>query len=312
MSECPKPELLKPCNCDNEVILCGGNQYYNLKHLFESLSNELTDDKKHFKRFYFNNTAITELKENTFYDLTFDEIYFESASNLTTINTHTFTATNLVTKRFETQYTPIANPLPDSDIFKILSFMIKIEYIRLDNTKITEIPSYAFRPLLGYQNNLRYLYIRSRTGGIQKVANYVFYDLNSMLELSLDQNMIDFIPSNAFHFRKESKINLNLYLSANHLNGSSFESNAFNNIKRPTILNLEDNPKISYLDQKIFSTFLNSDPNNQISVTHIKLDCNDCRSYWITKEPGYLHRILNIECTNGKLFTDLSNFANCN
>jgi hypothetical protein len=136
ISECPKPELLKPCDCDNEVILCGGNQYYNLKHLFESLILWL--------------------------------IYFDSASNLTTINTHTFTATNLVTKRFETQNTPIANPLPDSDILK------------------TSFYDQYWIYKAGYNQNHWNAFICFQTSnGISK--------------------KFDFIPSNVFRFRKESK-----------------------------------------------------------------------------------------------------------
>ncbi len=81
--------------------------------------------------------------------------------------------------------------------------MINIEYIRLDTTKITEMLSYAFRPLMVYQKNLKGIHIRSHT--IQKVGNYAFYDLNSLMVLSFGENLIDFITSNVFHFRKESK-----------------------------------------------------------------------------------------------------------
>ena len=85
-TECPNPQLLNPCKCENDVIICGGNDIYDLKMVFDSMSLHLSDEKKHFKKLFINNTAITELKRNTFYDLTFDEIQIERASKLTLID----------------------------------------------------------------------------------------------------------------------------------------------------------------------------------------------------------------------------------
>jgi len=73
-SICPNPELLNPCKCINNQISCGGDQHINLKHMFKRLSQQLDDQNKHFNRFFLNNTAISELEENTFYEITFDNI----------------------------------------------------------------------------------------------------------------------------------------------------------------------------------------------------------------------------------------------
>jgi hypothetical protein len=75
-----------------------------LKHVFEAIDEKLKSNEKNFKRFYFNNTAITELEENTFYEITFEEIYIFNATKLKLINTRAFGATNLVTKIFKVNY----------------------------------------------------------------------------------------------------------------------------------------------------------------------------------------------------------------
>jgi hypothetical protein len=293
----------------DEVITCGGSQYYNLNHLFEYLSDKLTDDKKHFKKFYFNNTAITELKENTFFDLTFDEIEINWASNLTRINSNAFTTTNLVTKKFITNYTPLTSSSPDYDIFHMLSLMVNITRIDLYRTQITEIPPHAFKPLNGYQNKLTYLEFNNSP--LKKIGNYAFYDLNSLEKLYFYVNQIDFIPSNAFNLRKPSQTHLEISIAHQQLNGSSFELNAFSNIQRPTRIWFHENPKLNFIDENVFSSFLNSNSENRINFSYDKLDCNDCRSYWLRNKINYLNKIEVLECSNQKKFLDTSNFANC-
>ncbi len=314
-SLCPKPETIHPCKCDDNGIKCGGNDKLNLKQIFESMDQQLADNEKHFNGFFLNNTAITQLDDNTFYDITFDEIRIIKAEKLTSINSHAFTATNFVTKKFITDNTPLTNYPPNYDIFNSLSMISNIEHIQMERTNITEIPSYAFQPLNGFQNKLKAIYIGY--GPLKKVANYAFYNLNSLVALGLYNSLIDFIPSNAFHFRKESKKPMDILISNNQLNDSSFETNAFNNIKREAALFLDGNPKITYLDEKIFAPFFDLNVNNTVELRYNYLDCNDCRSFWLKKyigiirdEHGYHHRVSD-QCTNGKNFLDTNNFANC-
>jgi hypothetical protein len=67
---CPKPEVLKPCWCEFSDILCAGNHTLDLKQIFKNISQSLAENEKHFRLFNLNNTAITELEENTFSDIT--------------------------------------------------------------------------------------------------------------------------------------------------------------------------------------------------------------------------------------------------
>ncbi len=83
---CPSREVLYPCICNEYGIECHGTDALNLKRVFENIDKNLGQNEKHFKRFYLNNIAITEIEENTFFEVTFDEIYIYNATNLKSIN----------------------------------------------------------------------------------------------------------------------------------------------------------------------------------------------------------------------------------
>ncbi len=71
-----------------------------MKHIFQSIDRTLPDSGKHFKEFYLSNPVITESKENTFSQITFDKINIYNSTKLKLINTNAFIATNSVTKNF--------------------------------------------------------------------------------------------------------------------------------------------------------------------------------------------------------------------
>lgn len=311
-SECPKPEIINPCVCKDEIIYCGGNESINLKIIFNHLSQESTDEKKHFKQFHLNNTAITELQEIAFSDITFDEIVIENATNLTLINTNALTETNLITKTVDIQNTPIINSPPNHDIYHVLSLLKNIEYINIVGTQITEIPSYAFKPLNGYQYKLKTAAIW--LSPITKLGEYAYYYLDSVNHITVSRSLIDYIPSHAFELRQESKEKIDIFLDNNHkLNGSSFGTDAFLNIRRPAIIHLwMDSPvdELKFLDEKVFYPFLSASANS-LELSNNTIDCNDCRNYWLNKDLKLTQRIRELNCTNGKSFTDNSNFQKC-
>ncbi len=309
---CPSPEVLNPCKCDENGIKCGGNNVLNLKHVFENIDQKLGQNEKHFKKFYLNNTAITEIEENTFFEVTFDEIYIYNATNLKSINSHAFNSTNLVTKRFLSYNAPIVNSPPNHDLFVVLSSFINLETLILTGTQISEIPSYAFRPIIGIQSKL--LYIDFYGNKIEKIGNYSFYDLKNLTILSFEDNPLKLISMNSFHFKDVSNqtFRLNLY-KINSLNGSSFAINSLSNIKRPTLIYLGSDPNLKFFDETIFVPFFESNPKNYIYLSVVtKIDCDDCRSHWLVKESKYLERFDYIKCLNGNDIRNSNNFKNCN
>jgi hypothetical protein len=321
---CPAPEVLNPCKCDTNGISCGGNDVINLKNIFNAIDQKLSENEKHFAQFYLNNTAITELEENTFYEITFDEIHIYNTTKLKLIHTNAFNATKSLTKILSVNYhytesydpnaIPLTNSPPTHDIFHMLSSITTLEEIHLCYTNITGIPSLAFKPINGAQNNLTF--ITFAYSSIVEIGDNAFSALENLSFLSFADNKIESIPKTAFNFENDSKEIMQLDLQSNKLNGESFPSDSFNNMKRPTFLYLGNNPNLKYLDQHIFQPFLESNIKNKIFIDeggfkNGNFDCDDCRSYWLKKESKYNNRTDLWKCSNGKNYTDETNFAKC-
>ncbi len=113
---CPDTETLSPlspCTCFETTaelvsIHCGGNEKFDLKFMFEELNKILEHGSKHFHSFHLNNTAITELKPNTFSGITFEAIEFLNATQLK-IETDAFNGTQNEIQTFYSSNTPLAS-----------------------------------------------------------------------------------------------------------------------------------------------------------------------------------------------------------
>jgi Leucine-rich repeat (LRR) protein len=223
-----------------------------------------------------NNTAITQLEENTFYGITFEEIYIFSATKLKLIHTKAFNETISVTKYFRIDCTPEncllsyktpgINWPPNYDIFKALNSLINLEEIYLYNTNITEIPANAFQNL----KNLKR--INFDFSPIEKIENNAFYDLN---ELSLENTRIDWIPKNAFNLKENPKITLTLELGYNHLNGSSFEFGSMDNFKRRLVFH---RPQLWSKEPVIYRS-VRQTTNVVYGAIHIYIDSPDHKKF---------------------------------
>jgi hypothetical protein len=193
-----------------------------------------------------------------------------------------------------------------------------LESLELASTQIEEIPSFAFRPINGYQTKLKTVRIYGQK--LKKINDNAFYDLDNISFIDISPNSIISIPLNAFHFRKESKeiISIALGIQWHQLNGSKIETSALSNINRPVRLHFYcgiADCKITYLDEKIFAKFLDVNPLNNIQPLYsnnLIIDCHDCRSFWIQENLKCLERIVRLKCSNRKAFTDSNNFSKCN
>ena len=303
--DCAPYSSIKPCKfmANDQAIFCGGNTDIDLKAMFHNFSKQLSDNEKHFKKFYLSNTYIKVLEENTFDEITFDEIYINYCSNLTNIARHAFTATDLVTKEFVLQKN---NKLSmDKTIYTILSSFMNIESITLSDIGFNEIPSNAFRPLIGYQKYLRELEI---TQTFTKIGSHSFSNLKNLTQLTLDIKDLHSIPDYAFVFEEYSDqlFRIDFYQSSNF---SAFNGKTLLNIRRPTELKIFG--ESTYLEEKVFLPFLLDNEKNAIQLPFFEaFDCNDCRNYWLKKNQTIRKRIYVI-CQNGKQLNDPDNFKNC-
>ncbi len=316
---CPTSEILNPCKCDQNGISCGGNDAFNLKNIFKSIDQKLSGSEKHFERFYLNNTAITELEENTFFEITFDSIEISNATKLKLINSKSLNATNSVTKVFSVNMdslntynnTPLTDSPPTHDIFLMLSSIINLETVNLLSTNISKIPSNAFQSINGSLNNLKT--IDFSHSPILEIGDKPFATLKNLNYLSFLETNISSIPKTAFHFENDSNELFQLDLRRTNLKGTSFAVDSLNNLKRPTIIYLGYYQNLTFLDQNIFQPFFEANVKNEISFfQNGYFDCDDCRSYWMRKEPKYNDRFrFSSMCSNGNEYKNESNFAQC-
>jgi hypothetical protein len=311
---------LSPCKCNENRISCGGNEWYNLKHVFQTIDQKLEKNEKKFKQFNLTNTEISEIEANTFFGITFDEINIFNATNLKLINTHAFTSTNLVTQKFfvnedgcfDQSFTgkiPLINSPPNFNLFEMLSSMINLEAIVLCHTELKEIPNHAFRSIIGNQYNLSKIIFSGDS--IAKIDRNPFSDLDSLEHISLYKTKIESIPTNAFYLKNNYNKKLKIDLRYSVLNGSSFEIGSFSHLKRPTEIDLSFCSNMTYLEEKIFQPFFEINNENGVKLSNEYFDCNDCRSSWLKTATKYKDRTGLSTCSNGKKFTDSSNFAKC-
>jgi hypothetical protein len=215
---------------------------------------------------------------------------------------------------FPHERTALTNSPPNYDLFHMLSSMINLESVELDYTSITAIPSHAFQPVNGIQNNLTYVDFLFSL--IEEIGNNSFYHLNNLKYLSFYWNNLRSISKTAFNFKSNSNEKMELNLKYNNLNSTSFEIGSLIYLKRPTEINLAQNPSLTYFEQDIFQHFLDSNIENKLLIqdSHIissYFNCDDCRSYWLRNNYKYSNRTDLTLCSNRKNYTDNSNFAKC-
>ena len=301
-----KYDYLKPCKFvkKEKSIYCGGSIAYDLKGVFSKFSKQLSDNEKHFNTFHLNNTAIEELVDNMFDEITFDKIVIQLCSNLKQIHRNAFNITNLVTKTLEFNNN-FELGSTDNSIFDVFSSFPMIEDISLSFNNITEIPSNAFKPINGYQKNLKRLLFGD---SFKRIGTSPFFNLDNLDDLVFNTDL-ESIPENAFSFKNKSDLHLDISFVFSHINSSVFKERALFNIRRPTTIHF--NAAVTYLDEKVFLPFLMDNENNTIKQNYESFDCNDCRNYWLKKQPKLVSRVIYERCSNGKLILDPSNFKNC-
>ena len=144
-----------------------------------------------------------------------------------------------------------------------MSKFVQAQIIHLGFNNIAEIPSNAFKNIVGEQDKLEILWFNGIS--IKKLGNNAFSQLNSLTQLYITYTSIDFIPEYAFEFNEDSDKRLVIYIyNDQFLNSSGFSEYSLMNLKRPTTIyiNFSEDTHFSYLDQKIFLPFLRSNKFN--------------------------------------------------
>ena len=170
---------------------------------------------------------------------------------------------------------------------------MNLQRIDLPDLGLVEIPSRAFRPINGYQNDLIEIALES---SLSKIGSNAFFNLKYLRYLSLDIENLVSISDYAFEIEEYSDriFKLTLYYNQNF---SAFNEKTLLNMRRQTELRLTYE-KTAYLEEKVFLPFLLDNKENTIEITAIDVfDCNESRNYWL-KTNQYLHRRVNVQCSD--------------
>lgn len=308
---CPFTELLTPCECSKDVIVCGGDNNYNLSAVFKRLSVNLNANDKHFKQITISNTEVKELPQNVFSDIAFEKITISGASKLFRIHSRAFTASNNLIKNLLIIDTPIVNNDTDFDLFFAIRSMKTLRGLTIHNTNINRLPAYAFQPIDGSLMNLNNIEFAH---SLHSIEEFAFYELENVYHLTFMNNFISYIPENAFTFKGTSNEKLIVYFNNNKLNSTSFAIGAFSHINRPFYIEFMNN-NLTYLEQSIFAPVMNHELS-YVGVVDCPIDCNDCKMKWLMddREESRKH-FPNIYCgSNGKTFWEMEkeeSFVNC-
>ena len=309
---CPSKELIKPCVCEDKEygkdIRCEGKESLDLVKVFGNLDKTLNETEKQFSVFHSSNTAITELKENTFRDITFDEIFIGCCNKLTKIHENAFNGSEFRIK-YLSFYNNSALTSPDNSIFKLAGKLVNLRYFELENTNVTKIPSNSF-------GNLEHLVEIHFAGNfIKEIGAEAFSNLRQLRSLNFEQVNFTSIPDKAFEFKESSNDTMILGFGGSPLVTSKvFTPKSLLGMKRPAIIRFGSNKvtrQITYLDEKVFLPFLFENDKNNIDINGEEFDCNDCRNYWLKTNQKAFNRIKSLKCSDKKLFNDPNHFKNC-
>ena len=290
------------------MILCGGNSAIDLVEIFGKLDNILDKSERSFGMFLLTNTAINEIKENTFKGITFEYIIIYNCDKLTKIHVNAFFGNELITKqlRIIDNYR-LSNQ--DNSIFEMLTKFVNLEQLYLTGNNIIEIPDKAFQLTNGYQNKLKTLVIGGTS--IKRIGNNILTSLNLLDYFKLDNTSINTIPEFAFAFDQESNENLELRITNNVLlNDNALHESALVYFKRPVTLDLEYQMNLFENIDNVLVNFLRNNEENKIIIDE-PIDCNNCKFAWLKLNQDLFKQILTLKCENGKDINFQVHFQKC-
>ena len=328
-AKCPPKDVLEPCWCRNEVvIICNGTHDIDLKNVFRNVSEAVkTSADKQYNTLIINNTAITEIVNKTFFDVTFKriEIY---AKSLRRIHDNAFADYNTDTiEEFHVfGDSNLGGDEYSDEVFTALSSLVNLRTVSFEETHLNRIQTRAFKLRTGAQNKLTGLDFGTTGGGdktndilIKSVGNYSFYYLKSLQSINLQNHRISRIGIHAFDIWKPSTMRMRISLINNTIDDKSIEIGAFSNAKRPLFIELGNN-KLTYIEERIFGPVLRLSNQTTIYFDGNPFVC-DCKMNWLRMEREfYENQIKYIVCLNYKSeagtptnFWDLSekNFKEC-
>ena len=251
------------------------------------------ETQKHFQQFSLSNAMITELKANTFRDLTFDKIVIEDCLRLEKIDVMAFNGTDRVTKMLAIRDNPRLSS-PNNSIYRVLNKFVNIEIIKLERNNINEIPDYAFSRQLTKLSILGFASMR-----FNKLGDFAFATLPKLNFLDFDNVEFDIIHEQAFVFGQVSTMNLNINfknIKTRARSGKSvFKYGSLANINRTTDITFEGQSflTLNWID---IGDYLKANEKSTIDLGGCYIACDKCLVLFESGLSTVKDRIKNLKC----------------
>jgi hypothetical protein len=280
---CPDARQLSPYICDPSIpaITCdnGSDRPLNLPSIFNKISKDSDAVKEKYYRIYIKSEKMEEIPENALGNLTFKAIYIDESPLLKRIHSNAFSyQTETTTKLDVFARNVISGPAP-YNFYDLVNSFSKLQTLFYRSQIETLEPKFNIN-----FSNMEDFYVR-----VKSIKGSPFSKMDKIWEISFEGGDLNHIPNGAFKVatpREKSYSNINIHLTNNKLNGSSFEKDVFMDpsFENLNVLAILWENEIEYLNEDVFLPFLSKKSrNNGVSLKSNPLNCEDCRSSWICK-----------------------------
>lgn len=260
-------------------------------------SENLNENEKHFHKIilYVNDSDNQIIEENTFGHLTFERV---TLHGIKIINSNAFNWTANKIKAFYCSQCLLENQPPKYDLQTLFNQMTKLEILSI-GLNVTQL-SWSILP--NGQQKLKRLIIKSTQN--LTIKSGAFQYQNYLYDIEIEGTTINQIQNEAFKLDSKSKLTkLFIIFNSCNLTGHSFSNSSFDGLtKQIQILFLKTD--INFLNEGTFKSVLNNQSNlivnnyeHDYNNSQSKIDCNDCRNFWLIKEEKE-NQIQNAFCKN--------------
>ena len=247
--------------------------------MFDLASKNLGANEKHFKTVQLSSSSNEfTLEDNTFSDITFESF---NGDNIIKIGSNAFNITANKIESINCFSCSIEQQPPKYDIQTVFTQMTQLKMLII-GLNVNKIPSNA----IANNTKLEVLFL---TNGNQNLTidSGAFHNFENLTAFGIFYTTINRIKKEAF----KSSFVKNIIISSCELTGESFENGTFDEIKNDFQITFALT-NISYLAESVFKSVLNNSLNfvnfyvEDVDNTtyYSKIDCDDCRNYWLIKE----------------------------
>ena len=282
---------------NTDVISCY-ETLNRLPKIFDSINKNLNQNEKNFRRidleiFSHQNQSEVTLEDNIFSEITFNAF---SSVGIEKINSKAFDKTAAKITQFYCSKCPLVNQPPNYDIQSVINQMTQLESLSI-GLNISEIPSNFIQPIGGQPSKLHFISIEAYQN--LTISSDAFKNFNKLEYIHFSHTTFKKIEKDAFQFNEKSNKTLRITFWKCNLTGETLQSGSFDGLQRPLKILLRSD--LNYLSEGVFKSVLDNEKSSIdfspeiYPKIHSKIDCDDCKNYWLIKEKKQ-NQVLNTHC----------------